>query len=195
MGPEVGGDPRRRPGHEHHRRTVHGTGAQVAVVIALRSYNYALHPTAQQVVDQARFPLGVAAGVDEHYGQAVLLDGLADTQGQLRVEGVGQVADNQADGSRPPPDTEVAGRVVPDVTKFAQGRPHPLLGVVGYARVVVQGPGHGHGADAGQRGDIAHGGYRPPRPNWRGCHCARRVGTALNCVVGVGRAMPERPPA
>ena len=51
------------------------------------------------------------------------------------------------------------------VPELAEGRPYPLLGLVRYARVVVQGPGHGHGADARQRGHIAHRRYGPLDPD------------------------------
>ena len=68
----------------------------MAVVFALRSYDDALDPAAEQVGHEACLALGIAAGVDEHDRQAVLLCDLADTEGQLRVKRVGQVADDQA---------------------------------------------------------------------------------------------------
>jgi len=48
----------------------------VAVVIALRGNDDTLDAPAQQVGYKAHFPVVVAAGVDQHDGQAILLDDL-----------------------------------------------------------------------------------------------------------------------
>jgi hypothetical protein len=93
----------------------------------------------------------------------MLLGDFADTQRELRIKGVGQVANDQADGPRPATYPQVARRIVPQIAELADSGANFGLGVLGDPWVVVEHPRYGHNADPAKLRHITHGGHSSTR--------------------------------
>ena len=134
------------------------------VVVTFRGNDYAFDSTAQEIRDQARLSLRISAGVHEHNGQAVLFGHLPYTQGELRIKGVSQVADDEANGIRSTADPEVTGRVISQVTKLLYRGADAALCIVSDPGVIVEYPRNRHHAHASQCRHVAHRRYGPGGP-------------------------------
>ena len=187
------GEPARGPVDEHHRRPLL-PGGQVGLVGAHAHHDQAAHLAPQQELQGgALVGAGVQAGHHDRHAPAHQVE--FDAARHRGEERVGQVGNGQAHrgvGAG----AEAAGQEVRHVVELLHRPADPVAGLLGDVRIVVEDPGYGLRADAGDTSDVAHGGHRGSPPDWALLATAWQVERALRGTVpGTGGPFAGAVPA
>ena len=106
--------------------------------------------------DEAGLASGLLRGVGDERHPARLIEGVVDPGGKLRVERVGDLANDQADGMRQAGAQVRRGAVI-DIAERIDRRANARPGGLRDQRTVAQHQGHGRRRHARVPGDILHG--------------------------------------
>ena len=152
------GKPPRGPVDEHHRRPLL-PGGQVGLIRAHAHHDQAADLAPQQRLQGGALAVGAVVQAGHHDRHATADQVEFDAARHRGEERVGEVGNGQADrGVRA--GAEAAGQQVRHVIQFLHRPAHPLAGLLGDVRIIVEDPGYGLRADSGDTSDIAHGGHR-----------------------------------
>ena len=143
---------------DERRRGAHvDLGDQVAVVVAGGHHEQAVHPALAQRPDQVALARRVLVGAAGDHEEVVRTGDLLHAAGDLGVEGVGDVLDDQAEAAGAFPAAERTGDVVAAEAERRDGGVDLLGRVRPYPHLAVDDTRDGLQAHAGLPGDITHG--------------------------------------